>query len=57
MADRDGAVRDQQSREGEEGTEAERLGAAKAAPDLPRDARPKRLVMETHSPPARLLLG
>lgn len=57
MADRDGAVRDQQSREGEEGTEAERLGAAEAAPDLPRDARPKRLVMETHSPPARLLLG
>lgn len=38
MADQDGAVRDQQNREGEEGTEAERLGAAQAAPDLPRDA-------------------
>lgn len=56
MAGRDRAVRDQQSREGEEVTEAERPRSAEAAPDLPRDARPERPGFEKHSPPARRLL-
>lgn len=58
MADRDGAVRDQQSmEEEEEGTETERPGAAGAALDLRWDSRPERLQNEKHSPLTRYLLG
>lgn len=57
VADRDVAVADQQSREGEERTETKRPGATGAAPDLPRDSRPERLRIEKHSSPIRCLLG